>query len=101
MGIIADWDNPYLTMDYKFEANIYRELCRIANQSLLVQRSKPIYWSWAAKTALAEAEVEYKDRVSPSIYVSFELNSDACNTIEYSGAKLLIWDDYPLDTTIK
>ncbi|PLY09359.1 MAG: isoleucine--tRNA ligase [Arcobacter sp.] len=72
LGIIADWDKPYLTMDFKFEANIYRELCAIAKQGLLVQRSKPVYWSWAAQTALAEAEVEYEDKTSPSIYVAFK-----------------------------
>ena len=45
LGVIADWENPYLTMDFKFEANIYRELVAIAKQGLLVQRSKPVYWS--------------------------------------------------------
>ena len=74
LGVVADWDNPYLTMDFKFEANIYRELCDVAKQGLLVQRSKPVYWSWGAQTALAEAEVEYEDKVSPSIYVAFKLN---------------------------
>jgi len=73
LGIIADWEKPYLTMDFKFEANIYRELIAIAKQGLLVQRSKPVYWSWAAQTALAEAEVEYEDKVSPSIFVAFKL----------------------------
>ena len=73
LGIIADWENPYLTMDFKFEANIYRELTAIAKQGLLIQRSKPVYWSWAAQTALAEAEVEYEDKVSPSIFVAFKL----------------------------
>ena len=76
LGIIADWEKPYLTMDFKFEANIYRELCDVAKQGLLVQRSKPVYWSWGAQTALAEAEVEYEDKVSPSIYVAFKLNDN-------------------------
>ncbi len=73
LGVIADWEKPYLTMDFKFEANIYRELVAIAKQGLLIQRSKPVYWSWAAQTALAEAEVEYQDKVSPSIFVAFKL----------------------------
>lgn len=73
LGVIADWEKPYLTMDFKFEANIYRELVAIAKQGLLIQRSKPVYWSWAAGTALAEAEVEYEDKISPSIYVAFKL----------------------------
>ncbi len=87
LGILGDWDNPYLTMDFKFEANIYRELIAIAKQGLLVQRSKPVYWSWAAQTALAEAEVEYEDKVSPSIYVAFKLKD--------KDAKVIIWTTTP------
>ncbi|RXJ60500.1 isoleucine--tRNA ligase [Candidatus Marinarcus aquaticus] len=87
LGVIADWDNPYLTMDFKFEANIYRELCAIAKQGLLVQRSKPVYWSWAAQTALAEAEVEYEDKVSPSIFVAFKHES--------MDASIVIWTTTP------
>ena len=73
LGILADWENPYVTMDYKFEANIYRTLCGVAKKGLLIERSKPVYWSWAERTALAEAEVEYEDKESHSIYVAFEL----------------------------
>jgi len=87
LGILGDWDNPYLTMDFKFEANIYRELIAIANKGLLIQRSKPVYWSWAAQTALAEAEVEYEDKVSPSIYVAFKL--------ENSDDSVIIWTTTP------
>jgi len=87
LGVIADWENPYLTMDFKFEANIYRELCAIAKQGLLVQRSKPVYWSWAAQTALAEAEVEYEDKTSPSIYVAFKH--------EKLDASVIIWTTTP------
>jgi len=87
LGVIGDWDNPYLTMDFKFEANIYRELCAIANQGLLIQRSKPVYWSWAAQTALAEAEVEHEDKVSPSIFVAFKH--------EKLDASVIIWTTTP------
>jgi len=87
LGVIADWEKPYLTMDFKFEANIYRELCAIAKQGLLVQRSKPVYWSWAAQTALAEAEVEHEDKVSPSIYVAFKH--------ETLDASVIIWTTTP------
>ena len=87
LGVIGDWDKPYLTMDFKFEANIYRELCAIANQGLLVQRSKPVYWSWAAQTALAEAEVEYEDKTSPSIFVAFKHES--------MDASVIIWTTTP------
>jgi isoleucyl-tRNA synthetase len=87
LGIIADWEKPYLTMDFKFEANIYRELIAIAKQGLLIQRSKPVYWSWAAQTALAEAEVEYQDKVSPSIYVAFKLKD--------KDESVIIWTTTP------
>ncbi|MEA3498892.1 MAG: isoleucine--tRNA ligase [Campylobacterota bacterium] len=87
LGIIADWEKPYLTMDFKFEANIYRELIAIAKKGLLIQRSKPVYWSWAAQTALAEAEVEYEDKVSPSIFVAFKL--------EKIDASVIIWTTTP------
>ncbi len=87
LGVLGDWDNPYLTMDFRFEANIYRELCAIAKQGLLVQRSKPVYWSWAAQTALAEAEVEYEDKTSPSIYVAFKH--------EKLDASVIIWTTTP------
>ncbi len=87
LGVIGDWDKPYLTMDFKFEANIYRELCAIATKGLLVQRSKPVYWSWAAQTALAEAEVEYEDKTSPSIFVAFKH--------ETLDASVIIWTTTP------
>ena len=87
LGVVADWEKPYLTMDFRFEANIYRELCNISKQGLLVQRSKPVYWSWAAQTALAEAEVEYENKVSPSIYVAFKLKN--------SDDSLIIWTTTP------
>jgi isoleucyl-tRNA synthetase len=95
LGVIADWDNPYLTMDFKFEANIYRELCAIAQQGLLVQRSKPVYWSWAAQTALAEAEVEYEDKVSPSIFVAFKLSDEASAKVDAKDASIVIWTTTP------
>ncbi|MBT0606543.1 class I tRNA ligase family protein, partial [Campylobacter lari] len=57
LGVIADWDEPYLTMKNAFEADIYKALCKIAKKGLLLERSKPVFWSWAAKSALAEAEV--------------------------------------------
>ena len=64
-------------MDFKFEANIYRTLCAVAKKGLLVERHKPIFWSWAARTALADAEVEYEDKEDYSIYVHFELSDAA------------------------
>ncbi|WP_297443676.1 isoleucine--tRNA ligase [Sulfurimonas sp.] len=77
LGIIADWEKPYVTMDYRFEANIYRTLCSVAKKGLLIERSKPVFWSWAERTALAEAEVEYEDKEDYSIFVAFELSDEA------------------------
>ncbi len=96
LGILADWENPYVTMDYKFEANIYRTLCNVAKKGLLVERSKPVYWSWAERTALAEAEVEYEDKESHSIYVAFELSDAAKAKASLNGkAALVIWTTTP------
>ncbi|WP_415396311.1 isoleucine--tRNA ligase [Sulfurimonas sp. CS5] len=96
LGIIADWENPYVTMDYKFEANIYRTLCGVAKKGLLIERSKPVYWSWAERTALAEAEVEYEDKESHSIYVAFELSDEAKAKADIEGkASIVIWTTTP------
>lgn len=96
LGVIADWDNPYLTMDSKFEANIYRTLCSVAKKGLLIERSKPVYWSWAERTALAEAEVEYEDKEDYSIYVAFELSDEAKVRAGIEGnAAIVIWTTTP------
>jgi isoleucyl-tRNA synthetase len=97
LGILADWEKPYVTMDFKFEANIYRTLCSVAKKGLLIERSKPVYWSWAERTALAEAEVEYEDKESHSIYVAFELSDDAKAKagLENKKAAFVIWTTTP------
>jgi len=95
LGVIGLWDEPYKTMDFRFEANIYRALCKIAKKGLLVERSKPVYWSWACTTALAEAEVEYKEKESPSIYVAFPLQEEALAKLGVKSASLVIWTTTP------
>ena len=96
LGIIADWEKPYVTMDYKFEANIYRTLCSVAKKGLLIERSKPVFWSWAERTALAEAEVEYEDKESHSIFISFELDDAAKAKLNITGkAAPVIWTTTP------
>ena len=96
LGILADWENPYVTMDYKFEANIYRTLCGVAKKGLLIERSKPVFWSWAERTALAEAEVEYEDKEDYSIFVGFELNDEAKAKLGITGrAAPVIWTTTP------
>ena len=71
LGIQGDWEHPYLTMAYSFEAQILRELGRFVESGAVYRGTKPIYWCMACRTALAEAEVEYADHVSHSIYVKF------------------------------
>ncbi|MBW2053434.1 MAG: isoleucine--tRNA ligase [Deltaproteobacteria bacterium] len=73
LGTLGEWDNPYLTMDYKYEAIIARELGKFALNGSMYKSHKPIYWCSSCRTALAEAEVEYHDHTSPSIYVKFKL----------------------------
>ncbi|RIY33446.1 isoleucine--tRNA ligase [Psittacicella hinzii] len=72
LGVLGDWDNPYLTMDYKTEAEIIRTLGRLVKNGHMFKGHKPVYWCVDCKSALAEAEVEYRDKKSESIYVAFE-----------------------------
>lgn len=71
LGIVADWDNPYLTLASDYEAEEVRELARILENGILYRGSKPVYWCYALQTALAEAEIEYADHKSPAVYVKF------------------------------
>ena len=96
LGVIGDWKNPYLTMKFEFEAQIYRALCEVAHKGLLVERSKPVYWSWAARTALAEAEVEYKDKEDYSIFVAYALQDEAKKALRVEGdIGVIIWTTTP------
>ncbi|KTC99677.1 isoleucyl-tRNA synthetase [Legionella geestiana] len=71
LGVFADWENPYLTMDFSFEANIIRALGRIIANGHMTQGFKPVNWCLECGSALAEAEVEYEEKTSPSIDVAF------------------------------
>jgi isoleucyl-tRNA synthetase len=73
MGVLGDWDNPYLTMNFNNEADIIRTLGKIASNGHLHKGYKPVHWCMDCSSALAEAEVEYKDKISPSIDVAFEV----------------------------
>ncbi len=73
LGVTGDWDNPYLTMDYRAEALIAKELLKFAESGQLYRGSKPVMWSVVEKTALAEAEIEYQDYQSDTIYVKFPI----------------------------
>jgi len=76
LGILGDWDNPYLTMDYAFEADIIRSLGKIIDNGHLHKGSKPVHWCVDCGSALAEAEVEYEDKTSPAIDVRFSVLDD-------------------------
>ncbi|WP_086237232.1 isoleucine--tRNA ligase [Campylobacter porcelli] len=95
LGVVGDWENPYMTMKYKFEANIYRTLCEVAKKGLLIERSKPVFWSWAARSALAEAEVEYANKEDYSLYLAFKLSQEAAKAIGVEDAKAVIWTTTP------
>ncbi|AZZ37840.1 isoleucine--tRNA ligase [Bdellovibrio sp. qaytius] len=76
LGVLADWENPYLTMSKQYEAEEVREFARAFKRGVIYQGVKPVYWNWTLKTALADAEIEYHDKVSPSIYVKFNITDD-------------------------
>ncbi|RLC27805.1 MAG: isoleucine--tRNA ligase [Deltaproteobacteria bacterium] len=76
LGVLGEWDRPYLTMNYPYEATIVREFGKFALNGSLVRSKKPIYWCISCRTALAEAEVEYDEHTSPSIFVKFPMISD-------------------------
>ncbi len=76
LGVMGEWENPYLTMSYDYEATIAAECCRFALDGSLFRSKKPIHWCCSCKTALAEAEIEYADEGSPSIYVRFPFIDD-------------------------
>ena len=73
LGVLGDWDKPYLTMDFAFEADIIRSLGRITENGHLVKGFKPVYWSVVGGSALAEAEVEYQDKTSTQVDVRFDV----------------------------
>lgn len=76
LGVIGDWDHPYMTMSRDYEAEEVREFARAFQAGLIYRGSKPVYWNWTLKTALADAEVEYHDHKSPSIYVKFNVTDE-------------------------
>lgn len=104
LGILGEWENPYLTMDYKFEAGIVRSLGQIIKNGHLHKGSKPVHWCVDCGSSLAEAEVEYEDKTSPAIDVRFEiLNDEAlmarCSKVENATGEgpisIVIWTTTP------
>lgn len=93
LGIIGDWDHRYATMDYFAEAQIARELMKFAANGTLYRGSKPVMWSVVEKTALAEAEVEYEDYTSDTVWVKFPVSSPAHGVL--ASASIVIWTTTP------
>lgn len=77
MGVIGDWDNPYLTMNYDTEANIIRALGKVVKNGHVIKGAKPVYWCTDCMSSLAEAEVEYYDKSSPAVDVKFKATDNA------------------------
>ncbi|MDP1626370.1 isoleucine--tRNA ligase [Parvibaculum sp.] len=90
LGVSGEWDNPYLTMSFDAEAGIVREFQKFLMNGSLYRGSKPVMWSVVEKTALAEAEVEYHDHVSHTIWVKFPVVKGALD-----GAAIVIWTTTP------
>ncbi|MBA4693228.1 MAG: isoleucine--tRNA ligase [Congregibacter sp.] len=100
MGVFGDWDNPYLTMDFRFEANIVRTLAKIIDRGHLHRGFKPVHWCLDCGSALAEAEVEYRDKQSSAIDVAFPFVDRAAvskqlGCDESEPVELAIWTTTP------
>ena len=81
LGVMGDWADPYLTMDYRYQAAIVRALGRFVEQGMVYKGKKPVHWCIHCRTALAEAEVEYENHTSPSIYVEFPLSQESADAL--------------------
>jgi isoleucyl-tRNA synthetase len=92
LGCIGEWDHPYLTMDFRAEAVIASELHKFVRGKLLYRGFRPVMWSPVEKTALAEAEVEYHEKTSPTIYVKFPVTNGSS---DLQGASVVIWTTTP------
>jgi len=104
LGVLADWDNPYVTMNAKFEADVVRALAKIVENGHIVKGERPVHWCMDCNSALAEAEVEYRNKISPSIDVCFsaaEPDAVAAKFIGQSGSGgegpvyVVIWTTTP------
>ena len=93
LGVEGDWDDPYLTMSFDAEAQIAREIMNFAVTDQLYRGSKPVMWSSVEKTALAEAEVEYHEKTSTTIWVKFPITNTLDGDLD--GASVVIWTTTP------
>ena len=98
LGVLGDWDDPYLTMNFPYEAAIAREFNRFLLSGSVIRNKKPVYWCSTCTTALAEAEVEYYDHTSPSVYVKFPVREDLSDIDPALAGKtvsVVIWTTTP------
>jgi isoleucyl-tRNA synthetase len=102
LGVLGTWDRPYLTMDYRYQAAIARAFGKFVEQGLVYKGKKPVHWCIHCRTALAEAEVEYEDHTSPSIYVEFPLDPSSAGelaaripALANRPVSVLIWTTTP------
>lgn len=97
LGVLGEWEKPYITMDFKYEAATLRELYRCYKAGEVYKGSKPVYWCHSCVTALAEAEVEYADHTSWSVYVKFPVQNEFISQISPEATKLsvVIWTTTP------
>jgi len=98
LGVMGEWDDPYLTMNHTYQAIIAREFGKFALSGSLFKSKKPIYWCSTCKTALAEAEIEYYDESSPSVFVKFPLKDDLTEANPSLAGKkvyVVIWTTTP------
>ncbi|HAK89414.1 MAG TPA: isoleucine--tRNA ligase [Nitrospiraceae bacterium] len=99
LGVFGDWDKPYLTMSYNYEASIVREFLRFVKNGAVYKGKKPVHWCPSCVTALAEAEVEYAEKESPSVFVRFQvLDEDVSKYLpQLTGKKvyIVIWTTTP------
>ena len=97
LGITGDWENPYVTMDYQFEANTVREIGHFLENGGLYKGAKPVHWCVSCATALAEAEVEYEDHTSHAIYVKFKAGEDLTDidAALTDDTSIVIWTTTP------
>lgn len=93
IGVRGDWDNPYITLKPEYEAQQIKVFGEMAKKGYIYKGKKPVYWSPSSESALAEAEIEYQDKRSASIYVAFEV-TDGKGVIE-EGVKIIIWTTTP------
>ena len=95
LGIMGEWENPYITLIPEYEAEELRVFKEIYNNGYIYKGLKPVYWSPSTETALAEAEIEYQDVVSPSIYVKMDGEQDLKDKLGLDEAAIVIWTTTP------